>query len=447
MRIRRTCVCLDGAALALGLHAIIPMIAAVALVPVGAPHVASAESNDAPHTEMVVSQGPDHRVRYMSGHTLCVEALRDGHWIVAFRSGDGRINMPSEVWSGDAFALEIDHERLDSGWEWVSFEQPDATHHGVVELRHPSRAIRLRLHTELDGTPVMTRWLEITNESSKPVAITAVSPWGGRLSRGESWQLGYYRKDDHNEEGWFEWSALPRWHTTISSIKGQGHDAPFFVLRNDASGEYFIGSLAWSANWRLYFLQDPRGVVTFEFGPNAEAPLRIVAPGETVRSPALHLGHLSGDLDDAAQAMHAHVRRSVLPPTPETRGLVQYRVPADQGYHMPFNEETARENVDMAAAIGAELFILDTYWWDVTCDWYPSKERFPNGIESLIAYVREKGMRFGLYTEAEGGRGNIRESAVAREHPDWLGPKDVINLARISHSLQRDFVFLGSFSV
>ena len=424
MRNHHTCLVPHGMTLVLGLLT----LAITAPAPVIAAQAASTVPDNTPHTGIVVSQEANHQVRYTSGNTLCVEALRDGHWIVTFRSGDGRINMPSEEWTGDAFALEIDNERLDNGWEWCSFEQPDITRHGVVELRHPARAIRLRLHTQLDGTAVISRWMEIKNESSKAVAITGISPWGGRLSRGESWQLGYYRKDGHNEEGWFEWSALPRWHTTITSLKGQGHDAPFFILRNTGSGEYFIGSLAWSANWYMDFMQDLRGIVTFECGPRAEAPLRIIGPGETVQSPAMHLGHLSGSLDEATQAMHAHVRKSVIPPAPDTADLIQYRVPADFGYHVSFDEAMAKDNVDMAAAIGAELFILDAYWWDVTCDWYPSKKRFPNGLEPLIDYVRKKGMRFGLYTEMEGGRGNIRESVVYREHPDWFGPKEVINL-------------------
>lgn len=387
---------------------------------------ASPESTSS--ASMVVSSDAAHHVRYTSANALCVEALKEGHWIVDFRNGDGRIKMPNEEWVGDAFVIEINNERIDKGWEWVSFETPELSRHGVVELKHPGLSIRLRIHTLLDGTAIMVRWLEIKNESTTPLALTGISPWGGRLSRGESWDLGYYRKDGHNEEGWFEWSPLARWGNYHASLKGQGHDAPFFILRNNGSGEYFIGSLAWSANWYMDFYQDLRSHVTFECGPRSEAPLRIIAPGETIHSPALHLGLFSGDLDTVIQAMHTHVRQSVLPPAPATAGLIQYRVPADFGYHVSFDEKTAMENVDMAAAIGAELFILDAYWWDVTCDWYPSAKRFPNGLEPLIAYVHKKGMRFGLYTEMEGGRGNILESKVAKEHPDWFGYRNIVNL-------------------
>jgi alpha-galactosidase len=101
---------------------------------------------------------------------------------------------------------------------------------------------------------------------------------------------------------------------------------------------------------------------------------------------------------------------------------------------MPFSEESALRCVDVAAEIGTELFILDAYWWDVTPDWTPSRERFPKGLKPLISYVRDKGMRFGLYVEPEAGRaagqlGNIEQSTVYQEHPDWFGVKNVLRLA------------------
>jgi hypothetical protein len=45
--------------------------------------------------------------------------------------------------------------------------------------------------------------------------------------------------------------------------------------------------------------------------------------------PAVHLGHLAGDLDQAVQAMHVHIRRSVVPIRKAGRSnLVEYLVPA-----------------------------------------------------------------------------------------------------------------------
>ena len=39
---------------------------------------------------------------------------------------------------------------------------------------------------------------------------------------------------------------------------------------------------------------------------DAPSPLRVVAPGERVTSPEVHIGMLFADLDDCLNAMHRH---------------------------------------------------------------------------------------------------------------------------------------------
>jgi alpha-galactosidase len=77
---------------------------------------------------------------------------------------------------------------------------------------------------------------------------------------------------------------------------------------------------------------------------------------------------------------------------------------------------------DLAAKLGAEVFVLDAGWYNKK-DW--SKElgdyhadtvAFPNGIEELATYVRKLGMKFGIWVEIE----NVGvESEIYRVHPDW----------------------------
>jgi len=111
---------------------------------------------------------------------------------------------------------------------------------------------------------------------------------------------------------------------------------------------------------------------------------------------------------------------------------VQLLVPGDQGYYVgdAFNEANIRKCVDLAAELGVEVFTLDACWWDVTGDWYPSKTRFPSGLERVRRHIYGKGLLFGLYVEAEGGRGPIDKSRLGTEHPDWLGPKGILNLTK-----------------
>jgi len=96
----------------------------------------------------------------------------------------------------------------------------------------------------------------------------------------------------------------------------------------NAMGELFIGELAWTGGYSFDFDLDPEmekfpgldaaAALTFSAGPDAPAPLRMIAPGETVTTPEMHLGLVFGDLDNAVQAMHTHLRRSVF--LPQARG-------------------------------------------------------------------------------------------------------------------------------
>jgi alpha-galactosidase len=65
--------------------------------------------------------------------------------------------------------------------------------------------------------------------------------------------------------------------------------------------------------------------------------------------------------------------------------------------------------VDAAARAGAEYFVIDAgwyaglgeHWWDTVGAWAPSVDRFPGGIEEVLAAIRGRGMVPGLWIEPE----------------------------------------------
>ena len=80
---------------------------------------------------------------------------------------------------------------------------------------------------------------------------------------------------------------------------------------------------------------------------------------------------------------------------------------------------------DAAAAIGAEVYVLDSGWytsgdWERTLgDYQPDPHKFPRGLEELANHVHDKGMKFGLWVEIENAG---IESRLFREHPEWCLP-------------------------
>lgn len=438
-------------------------------------------------THVIFRAEPAPGVRYTSGLTIYDEALIDGRFVDRYWVPDGYIKAdhdpsPEErvgpSYDFHSFRIEIDGQSLHGYWKWAgAHEEPgteSGSRHSVIELEHTVRPVKVRVHMRLDGTPVMTRWLEITNTSDQPAALGSVSPWSGMLwkienmsellppTQKEAFTLGWYESEAHSNEGTFAWRPLPHGTTRIESARGfSGFRTPFFVVRNECTGDCAIGHIAWSGNWFFEFqcYQDPAiygtklmphsdksASLSFNMGPAGPHPQRIIAPGETVRTPEIHLGHLKGDLDECVQAMHTHLRRSVIPKSPEGRRcLVQY----DHGgagfaywVHVWRNKITEAEaqlfkEADIAADLGCELFILDSGWnthppktttgeiYDTTAmrtsDWTPDATIFPDGLKPLREYLRKKNLLFGMWIEPEV---ISCQSSIAAEHPDWLMQRD-----------------------
>lgn len=100
------------------------------------------------------------------------------------------------------------------------------------------------------------------------------------------------------------------------------------------------------------------------------------------------------------------------------RREIAYQSPADISLPVIFNDymnclnadpTTAREIpvIDAAAEIGAEIYCMDAgwyadgTWWETVGEWKVCDKRFPNGIKEVFDYIRQKGMKPGIWIEPE----------------------------------------------
>jgi hypothetical protein len=390
---------------------------------------------------------------YRSGSMIYREQLRDGR-LVALPLG----SAAAQDSGGAAFQLRIrttpSGPELDlaDGWRWVRAQTLSAGHH-AVDLDHRSAPVVLRVHTLADGSSVIKRWLEIRNTGRAPLAITALAPWCGTLWRtNDSISVGSTTRDHYPWEGWFEWRTLAGPRDEIRQEIGLSYRHPVFVLRNDSTKEFLFAELGWPANRRFEFDRSAR--VGFRTWVTSKNVLRVIAAGESVETPALHLGFTRGDFSLAVQNMHEHIRRSVLPAYPPQRAyLVQCLLPEDQSTTIfrgkEYNESNLLKYLEVLRTAGVELFLLDGPFWAANYgEWLkPHPELFPRGLAPLVRRTHELGMLFGLYAEPEGGRdgfrspgstatiGGWKNTRVYQEHPDWFVagksayPAPVLNLA------------------
>jgi len=402
---------------------------------------ASAGPNLGPTSVRVQKKADGYAIVYRSGDTLYAEdflggALHSRGWSPARR-------LPAEH-PADSLAFELQFQTepsksrlpVTSGWRWLDCAQAQDRSNGetscALKLSHSQLPVSLTVRTLLDGTPVFTRWLEIHNDGTKPLALVAVAPWSGLLwTKATAVSLGHSLRDDGGYEGWFGWTPLKSGTNVFRQPNGLTYDDPYFVLRNQDNGQFVFGQLAWPVSFAMEFVLDAG--LRFKIGPFASHALRVIAPGETLATPAVHLGCVAQDFDAAVQAMHRHIRRSVLPPrAPDTLYLSQCLAPEDrQSVYRgeAYNETNLMKAMDVAAAAGLELFIVDgPTWAEGYGNWKPKPTWFPHGLAPLREYAHQRGLRFGLYAEPEGGRGDWSQTRAFQEHPKWF-EQVILNLA------------------
>jgi alpha-galactosidase len=309
----------------------------------------------------------------------------------------------------------------------ASASAPDAR-----SLQLVYRATRASLEIEaryaaMGDTGVITRRLTLANTGAAPIRVRVDSLalelppgdydlsylWGGwgRERQLATESLGPGRRDFISRRG--------------RSTNGY---ASWFSLHNKTLGVRYAAELAYSGNWEMSFERYPGSAPLAADNLDARMGMRFdsggvltLAPGRRFELPAVAMTASAGSLDDAANHLHRYQREFVIASNPANQPpLVQFN--SWYPFQGKLTIADTKRLADVAAGIGAEVFVLDAGWYNQK-DW--SRELgdykadpvgFPGGLAELGDYVRSKGMKFGIWTEIENlGTG----SKTFRQHPDW----------------------------
>jgi len=410
--------------------------------------------------------------RYLSGRVTFDEQFRAGRLCARYWSPSGQV-WPEMHLAGqryrpdqpaDTFLLAVNGQRLEGGYEWLGADvTPDPStyrgegrdvRHGAIKLMHRASGISVIVHTRIDGSSFLVRWLEITNTTNRAAGISAVAPFSGALWShrvGEHMALpdeapfdvAYAHQFNWGQEGDFWFEPLPNGVRTVDGGKlgRSGWGRPAFWARDRANGQTVVCELAWGGNYafsldcRISAGINPQMHETvrqaelyFSMGLSGHDPvLRVLEPGETVTTPAVHLGFFQSDPDAIVQATHEHVRHVVMP------ARVPGRYVEIEANHRGYlcdreNEPDLKRDVEVAKSIGTELYVIDAgwygndpnVWWKNVGDWRAGSW-LPNGLEPVADHAHAYGMKFGLWVEIEA----VGEASDLRKrHPDWLLTRD-----------------------
>ena len=159
-------------------------------------------------------------------------------------------------------------------------------------------------------------------------------------------------------------------------------------------------------------------------GHQHRAADRVLDPGESFETPHALWTWSTNGIGATSRALHRFARDHLLRDGHRTRATVSNTWEA---VAFAIDTPTLLEQVDLAADLGAELFLLDDGWFGDEYprdddqqglgDWMVDAAKFPDGLGPTIERTLARGMRFGLWVEPE--MVNPR-SALYERHPDWV---------------------------
>ncbi len=208
---------------------------------------------------------------------------------------------------------------------------------------------------------------------------------------------------------------------------------PFFAVdiqtldsagASEEQGQVWFGALAWSGNWKITVDQhfDPMrayvagGINDFDFRWR-------LSPDEEFSTPPFLAGYTAHGFGQASRNLHQHQLKYLLP-----RSVAHQLRPvlynSWEAVSFDVNEEKQLALAQRAVQVGIELFVVDDGWFGERHhdraglgDWWVNPQKFPRGLDPLIAEVHRLGMKFGIWVEPEMVN---PDSDLYRAHPEWV---------------------------
>lgn len=215
---------------------------------------------------------------------------------------------------------------------------------------------------------------------------------------------------------------------SIDSKKGiSSHQQnPFLALltknANEDNGEVYGFSLVYSGNFLAEVEVDQFSCTRVQMGINPFDFNWELSAGDIFETPEVVMVYSDAGLGEMSRTYHKLYRERLC------RGKYQFEerpilINNWEATYFDFTAEKIEEIAMTGKEFGMELFVLDDGWFGKrdsdNCslgDWVVDKRKLPDGLDSLVNKITDKGIRFGLWFEPEMVS---PDSDLYRAHPDW----------------------------
>lgn len=277
----------------------------------------------------------------------------------------------------------------------------------------PKNSLRVTRHYRVtSGSPTFETWTTYTPSGTKTVALSDLNGFELTVPNGTvRWLTGLLGDNagvEQNNAFTLRQNQLGVHEELSLGAGGRSSEraVPWFAI-DGAPGvnEEFFGALMWSGAWAF---------TAYRPGTSLTLSLRLAPMTTTVSheidGPHALFGVVRGSLAQATGALRSYVLDGIRGGRPLTP-LVTYNTWFASG--TSFDESNIYEAMDLAAGLGAELFVVDAGWyagagsdgiWDFDSglgSWDADPARFPDGLGAFTDYAHALGLQFGLWVEPE----------------------------------------------
>lgn len=329
------------------------------------------------------------------------------------------------------------HTKMSPGWDlrYVSHELEKVDGGQMLHILLAGDGVEAQVYYQFyDEIGQIRSYVEVKNIAKKSIVIDYVSSFkfAGIAKENRDWDMDTYLYIPHNS-----WKGELQWRKdTIHAAGLTQYDVDMFKKLSWhqtgtwSSSEYIpMGIMECPKENRVYYWQiEHNGSWYTEIGHASEKEglylelcgpqydhnhfLKELAPGESFTSVPVSCGTCDGGFEEAVRELTKYRRRIRRKHMDNEELPVIFNDYMNCLWAQP-TEEKELPLIDAAAEAGAEYFVIDAgwfaeaegpraTWWPSIGVWKESLSRFPKGLNYVLDYIRQKGMKPGLWIEIEG---------------------------------------------
>jgi alpha-galactosidase len=281
----------------------------------------------------------------------------------------------------------------------------------------------VRHYAIVAGSPTFEAWNTYSALQTTPT-ISDLNALQIVVAPGTVRALTGLKGDNADVEGMGVFTLMQRNVTATQTIGSPGRSSESWVpwMAVDSGKDEFFMALMWSGAWSMTASRTS-SALSLAAGLTAMS----TTVHDAVDGPHVLFGAVTGGATAANEALRDYIVNALR----GGRGLsplVTYNTWF--AYGTDVDEASMVAEMDAAAALGAELFVLDAGWYlgagaggpfDFDAglgDWTADPARFPNGLRPLRDHAHAIGIKFGLWVEPE--RVNLSVVGSRGIDEEWL---------------------------